>query len=772
MAASTSLTVIFVDSNVSDYQWLVDNREPDAEVVVLNADRDGITQITEYLAGQRQVGSAQIISHGAAGALQLGSTTLTAENLSSYATQVQSWSKALTENADILLLGCNVAADERGKAFVQAMSHLTGADLAASTNLTGDPGQGGDWELEYTTGAVGSTIAIQAQGLAQYQSVLAAFGSGNLVILRVGDGVSYGASMAPVFLDEYTTTGQLVQTIAMPTVDDPSTGNQGLTLPSTRYGTGMLSLSADGQYLTFGGWDQPVGTAPGNSNWVIGVVNGAGSVDTTTLILNNAATPLGDLTTVVSSDGLQFWMGTSNVSALAGGIQYGTYGSQTTTSVVQSINIRSLEIVNGQLYASSDLNGFRPVEVIGAGLPTTATTYQTLPGLQGGIQTNVGLRNPQEFVFLDLNAGVQGVDTLYVTTLNGISKFSFDGTVWTYRNVFNAPGTNDWLGLTVSTSAAGVELYAIQANRLNPASAELVRVTDTAAFNANFAPSALQSLVISAANTTFRGLALTPSLPSVSVRVLDATALETGAANTASFRIERTSIAGTMTVELALSGTASANDYTVSGGAIANGILTVSIPPGQTFVDVVLTAATDREVEGSETFTVTLNSRSTYLITQGANTGTLTIIDNRLPTGVPDSYTVVEDGTLTVNALNGVLANDVDLDGNSLAVSRLLSDVRSGQLILNADGSFTYTPSANFSGVDQFTYEVTDRYGEVGPVTVTLNVTPQADAPVAVGDEYSVNEDGVLTVDAVAGVLRNDSDADGNPLSVVLTDDV
>lgn len=771
MAASTSLTLLFVDSNVPNYQWLIDNRKPDAEVVVLNADRDGITQITEYLAGQRQVGSAQIISHGARGSLQLGSTTLTAENLDTYAAQIQSWSKALTENADILLLGCNVAADERGKAFVQAIAHLTGADLAASTNVTGDATQGGDWVLEYTTGTIESTIAIQSQGLAQYNSVLAAFGSGNLVVLRVGDGVNYGNRMAPVFLDEYTTTGQLVQTITIPTVDDPATGNQGLTLPSTRYSTGMLALSADGQYLTFGGWDQPVGAFSGSSGWVIGVVNGGGIVDTTTLIPANPVTSLGDLTTVVSPDGVRFWMGTTNTNGTVGGIRYGTYGSQTTTNVVQSIDIRSLEIVDGQLYASSDLNGFRPVDVIGTGLPTTATTYQALPGLQG-IQANVGLRNPQEFVFLDLNAGVQGLDTLYVTTLNGISKFSFNGTVWTYRNVFNPPDNNDWLGLTVSTSAAGVDLYAVQANRLNPASAELVRVTDTAAFNANFAPSNFQSLVISAANTTFRGLSFTPSLPSVRVQGLDGTALETGVANTASFRVERTSIAGTMTVELALSGTAGANDYTVSGGAIANGILTVSIPPGQTFVDVVLTAVVDGEVEVDETFTVTLNSHSTYLITPGANTGTLTIIDNRLPNGVPDSYMVLEDGTLTVNVLNGVLANDVDLDGNSLTVSRLVSDVSSGRLILNPDGSFTYTPNANFSGVDQFTYEVTDRYGEVGPVTVTLNVTPQPDAPVAVADQYSVNEDGVLTVDAAAGVLQNDSDVDGNPLTAVLTDDV
>ena len=131
------------------------------------------------------------------------------------------------------------------------------------------------------------------------------------------------------------------------------------------------------------------------------------------------------------------------------------------------------------------------------------------------------------------------------------------------------------------------------------------------------------------------------------------------------------------------------------------------------------------------------------------------------PTAVADDYALEEDGSLTVSAAGGVLANDVDPDSDTLTAV-LASSPANGSLDFDQDGSFVYTPDADFFGEDSFTYAVSDGNTTSDSVTVTLTVQAVNDAPVADGDSYSVDEDGSLTVDAATGVLTNDSDVDSN----------
>ena len=128
---------------------------------------------------------------------------------------------------------------------------------------------------------------------------------------------------------------------------------------------------------------------------------------------------------------------------------------------------------------------------------------------------------------------------------------------------------------------------------------------------------------------------------------------------------------------------------------------------------------------------------------------------------LPDDYVVSEEGTLTVSAATGVRANDENPTSPTASVT-LLSNVSHGMLTLNADGSFTYTPSGNFSGVDSFTYTVVDEDLQGNETIVTINVTAVNDPPVGVADSYQTNEDTVLTVGVGEGLLANDSDPDGN----------
>ena len=108
-----------------------------------------------------------------------------------------------------------------------------------------------------------------------------------------------------------------------------------------------------------------------------------------------------------------------------------------------------------------------------------------------------------------------------------------------------------------------------------------------------------------------------------------------------------------------------------------------------------------------------------------------------------------------------VLANDTDPEGNTLTAV-LVSGPAHGTLTLNADGSFTYTPNANFHGGDSFTYRANDGTLNSGLATVTLTVTSVNDAPLATDDLLVTDEDAAHTLNVVA----NDSDPDGDALAV------
>ncbi|MFH7030090.1 MAG: DUF4347 domain-containing protein [Heteroscytonema crispum UTEX LB 1556] len=156
--------IVFIDKTVLDYQSLTDGINPGVKVVILNPEEDGVEQITKYLEGGTYK-SVHIVSHGSAGSLQLGSSQLNSGNLDSYKSQLQQWSNYLTEDADILLYGCNVAAGETGVGFVQQLSQITGADVAASDDLTGSAALGGDWDLEVKTREIETSLAFQASVL-------------------------------------------------------------------------------------------------------------------------------------------------------------------------------------------------------------------------------------------------------------------------------------------------------------------------------------------------------------------------------------------------------------------------------------------------------------------------------------------------------------------------------------------------------------------------------------------------------------------------------
>ncbi|NJL67059.1 MAG: DUF4347 domain-containing protein [Microcoleus sp. SM1_3_4] len=162
-------SIAFIDSQVDDYQTLVAGVKPGTEVVVLDAGRDAIEQITEILGDRTNIDSIHIISHGSPGSLQIGKTGFCEDNLEAYSQQLRQWQSAFTDSAEILIYGCNVASGSRDRPKIRqgfkppnnlvgagsptilntanrlnkpALTHEQPLNIAASKNIAGSSASG------------------------------------------------------------------------------------------------------------------------------------------------------------------------------------------------------------------------------------------------------------------------------------------------------------------------------------------------------------------------------------------------------------------------------------------------------------------------------------------------------------------------------------------------------------------------------------------------------------------------------------------------------
>ncbi len=178
--------------------------------------------------------------------------------------------------------------------------------------------------------------------------------------------------------------------------------------------------------------------------------------------------------------------------------------------------------------------------------------------------------------------------------------------------------------------------------------------------------------------------------------------------------------------------------------------------------------------DGSYSYTPAANFNGTdtfeYTVTDGKLTdiGKLSITVNPVndaPVAVDDVNSTDED--TPVNSTLDLQSNDTDLDGDALSVDPksvgTFSTTQGGTIIIAADGSYSYTPAANFNGTDTFEYTVTDgKLTDIGKLSITVN--PVNDAPVAVDDVNSTDED--TPVNSTLDLQSNDTDLDGDALSV------
>ena len=198
-----------------------------------------------------------------------------------------------------------------------------------------------------------------------------------------------------------------------------------------------------------------------------------------------------------------------------------------------------------------------------------------------------------------------------------------------------------------------------------------------------------------------------------------------------------------------------ANDLSTGGAVVATSFSSPSHGSLSVSLDGSLTYTPDPGFVGLDTFS--------YFISNGHGTAlataTIDVVD-AAPVANNDVFTTRAGDTLIVSAANGLLANDTDPGGTVTATS--FSSPAHGSLSVSLDGSLTYVPDAGFTGVDTFSYFISDG-AQTTLAVATIDVADKA--PVAAADYYRVGENATLTVGSARGLLANDFDPDGDPIT-------
>ena len=377
-------------------------------------------------------------------------------------------------------------------------------------------------------------------------------GAGSTGAITTSTALTGSGTAASVFLDEYTPAGVLVQSIPVPNVLRSSgTGNYALTFSGTQTTEGAITLSGDGKYLIFGGYNQTGGVIGTNASTsalvqrVIGRVDMNGVVDTTTALTDvSSGQPF---RSAYSSNGTDIWASGGSGSAPSGGVHYATYGSTTSTQLTSgTTNHRVLNAFAGQLYLSSNTTSAatRGISTVGSGLPTSggpALPLTQLPGFSfapGSTVPTPTNETADDFWFKDST-------TLYIAdernandgTNNdgnngGVQKWLFNDTngdtipdTWQFQ--YNVPlGTQagpttggkvggHGLAGTIDPISGNAILYATTFDGVGANSNKVVSMIDTGT-QAGMAASLLTvatSPTINTFATAFRGVEVVPAVP-------------------------------------------------------------------------------------------------------------------------------------------------------------------------------------------------------------------------------------------------------------------
>lgn len=323
----------------------------------------------------------------------------------------------------------------------------------------------------------------------------AQFTNGNLVVLQAGDGTAtYTGNVAsPVILQEYSPSGTPAFSVAVPT------GTAGITVTGSDMTEGLITRSLDGHSIVIPGYNAVSGTSAVQTSAAsltprgIGAVNAAGSFS---LAVTSNTFYTSDSFRSATGDGNGNFWGSGNISGVTtfsyNGSSPATSGGTILTSP-PSQNTRAVAIYNGQLYYSTGSIS-HGLFMVGTGAPTAPATVSLV----------VGLGSPYQFAFSPSG------NTLYIADkAAGVQKWTYSAGTWTNSYTYSTTANSvKTIGLVADFSAANPVIYATTAN-----GASLIAITD----GGSLTTSTITTLATAPLNTTFRGVAFSPSCVATSI---------------------------------------------------------------------------------------------------------------------------------------------------------------------------------------------------------------------------------------------------------------
>ncbi|MFT5578153.1 MAG: VCBS repeat-containing protein, partial [Paraglaciecola psychrophila] len=699
--------LVFIDSNVENYQQLVDdityNSGASIEIIILNKQLNGLQQIGETLAGRSGIDAIHIISHGNDGVLQLGNTRVDQAYLAEQEQLLGAWSDALSEDADLLIYGCNLAATSDGQNFISALALFTGADVAASDDLSGSAALGGNWELEVHHGSIETELAISKQAQSNWVGTLnnapvVDLNSALVFANQVLDGpfaahaADWEASGDGFFASDY-----FGWTGPNPGLLQYSPVLTNLNNGDSAAGSADIELSIK--------W---LNSSPDTVEWPDVSVDG-GASRTFSVLINTDVTYA---TMVTPNSGGSSTITYSN--GATGNISNTTENQYTTWIIGLPADVVSSGKLTFTASGGADDDFFVNLVLVRAYIDAIAGSNYTTNFTEDSAPVSIA----------SVNSDVRDDDNTSMTS----------ATV-----TLNSPQTGDSLLVAGSSAASGTLGSGINWTR----TASLVTFSGTFT-NADYS-AAIKSVQF---ETVGDNPSTTPR--AISVVVNDGTT--TSATATSTINVIAVDDAGTF---------AGATSQTVLEDSVGNtGTVTFTDPddfstPNFSINSVASngTGAIDAAGSWSYTPTANYNGSDNFTVQVTDDDGNIeTQVISMTVSQVNDAGNFTGDTTATTNedtATTGTVTFADAIDGFTTANFSINSVASNGTAAIDAAGNWTYAPAANYNGSDAFTVQVTDDDGNVETQVISINVTQVNNAGSFAGNTSATTNEDTTTAGTV-----------------------
>ncbi len=685
-AEPVSKELVLIDSNTPDYQQLLDDLLAQAEdsrqldVLLLDANREGISQISDILVDYTNLDAVHLISHASDGIVSLGSSSLDLETLQNNSAEIKDWDNAFAEQGDLLIYGCDMASTSEGERLVDTLAKLTSADVAASDDVTGSANLGGDWDLEYQKGQLETSAVFSHDTQQDWEHLL------DVTAVASTTGASHGEDI----LISHTTSGSDRLMLVGVTLNHAGASDSVSSITYNSDSLNLIGIKKNGDARV----EIWALVAPDIGTYVVDVKFSSNSdgaaVGVTTFTGVDQATPLGAFASSSGSSG----SASATIASAADEMVFGVIAVDDPSDY--DLIEDALQTENWQAYGY-EINGGGGTKAGAASVNMSWTWSASDAWSIGGVSIKAEAADV---------AAPSEVNNTGSTVLEGNSdiitnlELRYDDVVEPAANVSYTVTTSPSYGRLEFNSAPDVPITSFTQDDLDNNRVVYVHnssETTTDSFSFDVDDGVGNSLADQGFTITISPENDTPTIEST----------------IAGQSLSEDFPSYTIDLNAAFSDAETADNALVYG-VNGNSNINVSISSG------IATITCTADWNGSETLTFTATDGGTPGLS--ASQDVVFAVSAEVDIANDVAVSVVED---TATAI-AVLANDT-FEGTPVVTA--ISSPSHGGVVVNGDNTITYTPTANYTGTDSFTYTVTS--GDVTETaTVTINVTSVNDAPV------------------------------------------